>query len=87
MPDWDERIVSDPDVCHGGPCIRGTRILVSVILDNLANGLQPEEIVDEYPPLTLEDIRAVLAYAASSKRPAETAIPKTITEHAEKHND
>ena len=70
MPEWEERIVFDPNVCHGEPCIRGTRMMVSVILDNLANGLQPEQIVDEYPPLTLDDIRATLAYAASSKRPA-----------------
>ena len=70
MPEWEERIVIDRNVCHGEPCIRGTRITVSVILDNLANGLQAGEIVEEYPPLTLDDIRAALAYAASSKRPA-----------------
>ena len=43
--------------------------MISVVLDNLADGLQPDEIVDEYPPLTLDDIRAVLAYAASSRWP------------------
>jgi uncharacterized protein (DUF433 family) len=64
MTDWHERITTDPNVCHGKPCIRGTRIMVSVILDNLADGLSQEEIVREYPPLTLEDVRAALAYAA-----------------------
>jgi uncharacterized protein (DUF433 family) len=45
-----DRISVDPEVCHGKPCIKGTRILVSVILDNLAAGLTPQEIVEEYPP-------------------------------------
>jgi uncharacterized protein (DUF433 family) len=57
MQDWHEKITINPDVCHGKACIRGTRIMVSVILDNLAEGLSPEQIVDEYPPLTLDDIR------------------------------
>jgi uncharacterized protein (DUF433 family) len=64
MSNWQERIASDPNVCHGKPCVRGTRIMVSVILDNLAEGLKAEEIVREYPPLTLEDIQAALGYAA-----------------------
>ena len=45
-----DRISVDADICHGKPCIRGTRIMVTVILDNLAEGLSPEEIVVEYPP-------------------------------------
>lgn len=64
MNNWQERITTNSQVCHGKPCIRGTRIMVSVILDNLADGLTFEEIVREYPPLTLEDVRAALAYAA-----------------------
>ena len=64
MTNWQERIVANPTVCHGKPCVRGTRIMVSVLLDNLADGLAPEEIVREYPPLTLDDVRAALAYAA-----------------------
>ena len=71
MQDWHERIASDPDVCHGKACIRGTRIMVSVILDNLAHGLSPEQIVDEYPPLILDDIRAAVAYAATLTREEE----------------
>jgi uncharacterized protein (DUF433 family) len=66
-----DRISVDPEVCHGKPCIKGTRILVSVILDNLAAGLTPQEIVEEYPPLTLEDIQAALAYASELAREEE----------------
>jgi uncharacterized protein (DUF433 family) len=62
---WRERICSDPTVCRGEPCIAGTRIMVSVILDNLAEGLMAHEIVAEYPPLTLDDVRAALVYAAT----------------------
>ena len=64
MGNWQERILVDPKVCHGKPCIRGTRVMVSVILDNLAEGLTPDEIVAEYPPLGLDDVRAALSYAA-----------------------
>lgn len=62
--DWRERISVDPTICHGKPCIRGTRIFVSVILDNLAAGQTAEEIVEDYPGLTPEDVQAALAYAA-----------------------
>jgi len=71
MVDWQSRIVSDPAVCHGKPCIRGTRILVSVVLDNLAEGLTPEQIVAEYPPLTREDVSAAMSYAALLAREEE----------------
>jgi uncharacterized protein (DUF433 family) len=64
MSNWQERITINSQVCHGKPCIKGTRIMVSVILDNLASGLTPEEIVADYPPLTLEDVRSAIAYAA-----------------------
>jgi len=60
-----ERISIKPDVCKGRACVAGTRILVSVVLDNLAEGLTPAEITRSYPPLTDEDIRACIAYAAS----------------------
>jgi uncharacterized protein (DUF433 family) len=66
-----DRISVDPDICHGKPCIRGTRIMVTVILDNLAEGLSPEEIVAEYPPLTIEDVQAAIAYAAVLAREEE----------------
>jgi uncharacterized protein (DUF433 family) len=71
MTDWRQRIASKADVCHGKPCVRGTRIMVSVILDNLAEGLSPEEIVEDYPPLVLEDVRAAVAYAAALTREEE----------------
>ena len=71
MSNWEQRIASDPLVCHGKPCVRGTRIMVSVILDNLAEGLSPDEIVAEYPPLTLDDVRAAIAYAAALTREEE----------------
>lgn len=71
MNRWSERIVAQPDVCHGKPCVRGTRVLASVILDNLAEGMSPAEVVQEYPPLTLEDVRAAMAYAATLVREEE----------------
>lgn len=62
--DWRERISVDPQICHGKACIKGTRIMVSVILDNLAAGVSPEEIPESYPSLSLEDIQAAIVYAA-----------------------
>ncbi len=59
-----KRISIDPKVCFGKPCIRGTRVWVSLIVDNLAAGTSEEEILEAYPSLTKEDIRAALAYAA-----------------------
>jgi len=66
-----ERIVIDPTICHGKPCIKGTRIMVTVILDNLAEGATPEEIIANYPPLTVEDVKAAIAYAAELAREEE----------------
>ncbi len=71
MIDWQDRISVDPNVCHGKPCIAGTRIMVSVVLDNLAEGLTPEQIVADYPPLKREDIQAAIAYAAALAREEE----------------
>ena len=58
------RIVADPAVCHGAPCIRGTRVMVSVLLDCLADGMTHDQIVAEFQGLTDDDIAAALAYAA-----------------------
>lgn len=66
-----DRIALDPAICHGKPCIKGTRIMITVILDNLAEGASPEEIVSEYPPLTIEDVKAAIAYAAELAREEE----------------
>ena len=59
-----KRITIDPNVCFGKPCIRGTRIWVSLIMDHLADGVGEDEILIAYPQLKTEDIRAALAYAA-----------------------
>ena len=59
-----KRISVDPGICFGKPCIHGTRIWVSLILDFLANGMNIGEILEEYPQLTEEDIRAAIAYGA-----------------------
>lgn len=61
---WRDRISVDPAVCHGNPCIRGTRIFISVILDNLAAGETADQVLESYPGLTAEDIQATLSYAA-----------------------
>ena len=70
-----ERITIDPNVCFGKPCIRGTRIWVSLLLDFLAGGMTPDEILEEYPQLVLEDIRAALAYGAEMSRERYVDIP------------
>jgi uncharacterized protein (DUF433 family) len=62
------RISIDPAICFGKPCIRGTRIWVSLILENLAEGVSKEEILDAYPSLTADDIQAALVYAAELTR-------------------
>jgi uncharacterized protein (DUF433 family) len=58
------RITLKPEVCGGRPCIRDTRIEIAIILDGLAEGLTEADIIDHYPQLSIEDIRAALAYAA-----------------------
>jgi uncharacterized protein (DUF433 family) len=57
-------ITVKPGVCGGKPCIRDTRIEISVVLDGLAEGLRPEDIRDHYPQLTIKDIHACLSYAS-----------------------
>ena len=61
---WKKRIVISPDLHHGDPCIRGTRIPVAMIVGSLADGLTPSEIRAAYPQLSDQDIRAALSYAA-----------------------
>jgi len=70
------RISIDPNICFGKPCIRGTRIWVALIIENLANGASEKEILDAYPSLTSEDIKAALAYAAEVTR--ERVIPTAV---------
>jgi uncharacterized protein (DUF433 family) len=71
MADWNQRVTINSEICHCKPCIRGTRIMVSAILDKLADGLSPEAVVEEYPPLTLDDVRAAISYAAALTREEE----------------
>jgi len=61
---WQDRIVIAPDLHHGDPCIKGTRIPVSMIVGSLADGMTSEEVREAYPQLSAEDIQAALAYAA-----------------------
>lgn len=72
---WRQRIIADPMICHGMACIRGTRIMVSVILDNLAEGVSETEILKSYPSLKPEDIRAAIAYAAELTRERLVSVP------------
>lgn len=71
--DWRSRITVDPTICHGKACITGTRVMVSVILDNLAADVPHDDILLSYPSLTEEDVRAAIAYAAELAR--ERVIP------------
>ncbi|MBK5940008.1 DUF433 domain-containing protein [Halochromatium roseum] len=73
---WKERLVADPTICHGQVCVKGTRIPVSVILDNLADGATAQRILDSYPSLQLEDIQAVLSYAAEVARERIVDLPE-----------
>jgi uncharacterized protein (DUF433 family) len=79
VENWKERISVNPAVCHGRACIRGTRIMVSVILDNVAAGVPRTEILASYPPIRLEDIDAALAYAAELAREGSVDLPAELT--------
>ncbi len=72
---WHEYIESDPSVCHGSACIKGTRIPVSVILDNLAAGIATDALLRSYPSLSPESIRAAIAYAAELAHERILAVP------------
>lgn len=61
---WRDHISVNPEICHGKACIHGTRIMVSVILDNLAAGEKVTDILNSYPTLTEEDIRASISFAS-----------------------
>jgi uncharacterized protein (DUF433 family) len=78
MQNWKERISVNPAVCHGKACIRGTRIMVSVIIDNIAAGVSREEIRLSYPALTPLDIDAALAYAAELTREGTVDLPLEV---------
>ena len=63
--DWRDHITVDPEICHGKACIAGTRVLVTTVLDNLASGLDSEEITKSYPSVSREAVRAAIFYAAA----------------------
>lgn len=72
---WQEYITVDPNICHGKPCIKGTRVMVSVILDNLAAGLNPADLVKSYPSVSQEAVQAAIAYAADLARERVVTLP------------
>lgn len=72
---WKDYIVTNPGICHGQACIKGTRVLVSVVLDNLAAGHSIDNILESYPPLTSESVHAAIAYAADLSRERILAMP------------
>jgi uncharacterized protein (DUF433 family) len=75
MPvDHEALIVRDPNVCHGQAVVKGTRVMVSVVLDALAEGMSEAEIMAEYPTLTVEGIRAAAAYGADLARDEYPAV-------------
>lgn len=73
-----QRISIDPNLCFGKSCIRGTQIWVSLLLDFLASGMSVQDILNEYPQLTEEDIRAAIAYGAEMSRERYVEIPAEV---------
>ncbi len=74
MAPWRDRISVNPEVCHGRACIRGTRVMVSVVLDNLAAGESPQAVAASYH-LTSDDIQAALMYAAELAKGRIVPLP------------
>jgi uncharacterized protein (DUF433 family) len=74
--DWKPYISADLEVMHGASCFRGTRVPVSVVLDNLADGETVERILQQYPSLTREHISAAIAYAAELAK--ERVVPVSV---------
>jgi len=72
---WADYISVEPNICHGKACLRGTRVMVAVVLDNLAAGLTSEEIVRSYPSLRPEHVAAAIAFAAELARERVVATP------------
>ena len=72
---WRDYVTVDPLVCHGKACIKGTRIMVSVVLDNLAAGATVDEILQSYPSLTREAVHGAISYAAELTRERVVAMP------------
>lgn len=77
---WRERIGIDPAIHHGKPCIKGTRVPVSVIVGSIADGDTPERILQSWPQLTLDDIKAALRFAAATAGSAVSMPAQSDTE-------
>ncbi|MDX1965114.1 MAG: DUF433 domain-containing protein [Pirellulales bacterium] len=75
---WQSHIAFDPAICQGQACIRGTRIPISVILDNLAAGLDQREILQSYPALSSQDLAAALSYAAELAQERIVTLPQGV---------
>jgi len=71
MVNWREHIVSDPGVMFGKPCIAGTRVPVSHVLDKLAAGISIQQLLCDYPRITRDDVLSALAFAAEALEDAE----------------
>jgi len=78
MVNCRERISVNPALCHGKTCIRGTRVLVSVVIENIAAGISRSEILQSYPVLPDSDIDAALAYAVELAREGSVDLPLEI---------
>ena len=77
MPNLLDRISIDPKICHGQPCVRGTRIMVWLVVEYLAGGDSIEAVLDAYPSLTREDVQACLVFAAEMTK--ERILPIEVT--------
>lgn len=77
MPDLLDRISINPKICHGQPCVRGTRIMVWLVVRYLAGGDSIEAVLEAYPALTREDVQACLAFAAEMTK--ERILPREVT--------
>lgn len=77
---WQERIAIDPRIHHGKPCIKGTRVPVSVIVGSIADGDTPDQIMRSWPQLTTEDITAALKFAAKAASRADAAALQSDAE-------
>jgi uncharacterized protein (DUF433 family) len=75
---WQDYVTVDPNICHGRACIKGTRIMVSVVLDNLAAGFTADEIIQSYPSLSREAVQATIAYAAELGRERIVTMPGLV---------
>jgi uncharacterized protein (DUF433 family) len=77
LMNWQNRVSADPSICHGKACIAGTRVMVSVIVDNIAAGVSREELLRSYPSIQTHDIDAALRYAVELAR--ERIVPLAVS--------